>query len=171
MKCSAIRSSTCRRCFRIERDYLPISIVLTPGEAHDLILWPSGTAIPACCSVTAAMTAIACDRMPATGAPSRRYRPSAAGRCSTASASAFMSCAPASSASSTASKTVVASPPCYDHTAASFLGFALLGCIRLWIRFVHAAWHGWYRVCDLGETDPNRSSIGRRVRCPAIDRL
>jgi transposase len=27
----------------------------------------------------------------------------------------------------------------YDHTAASFLGFALLGCIRLWIRFVHAA--------------------------------
>lgn len=27
----------------------------------------------------------------------------------------------------------------YDHTASSFLGFALLGCIRLWIRFVHAA--------------------------------
>jgi len=27
----------------------------------------------------------------------------------------------------------------YDHTATSFLGFALLGCIRLWIRFVHAA--------------------------------
>jgi len=27
----------------------------------------------------------------------------------------------------------------YDHTATSFLGFALLGCIRIWIRFVHAA--------------------------------
>ena len=27
----------------------------------------------------------------------------------------------------------------YDHTATSFVGFALLGCIRLWIRFVHAA--------------------------------
>jgi transposase len=27
----------------------------------------------------------------------------------------------------------------YDHTSASFLGFVLLGCIRLWIRFVHAA--------------------------------
>jgi transposase len=27
----------------------------------------------------------------------------------------------------------------YDHTAMSFLGFVLLGCIRLWIRFVHAA--------------------------------
>ena len=27
----------------------------------------------------------------------------------------------------------------YDHTAISFLGFVLLGCIRLWIRFVHAA--------------------------------
>ena len=27
----------------------------------------------------------------------------------------------------------------YDHTASSFLGFVLLGCIRLWISFVHAA--------------------------------
>ena len=27
----------------------------------------------------------------------------------------------------------------YDHTATSFLSFVLLGCIRLWIRFVHAA--------------------------------
>lgn len=27
----------------------------------------------------------------------------------------------------------------YDHTATSFLGFVLLGCLRLWIRFVHAA--------------------------------
>jgi FkbM family methyltransferase len=27
----------------------------------------------------------------------------------------------------------------YDHTAASFLGFVLLGCLRTWIRFVHAA--------------------------------
>ena len=27
----------------------------------------------------------------------------------------------------------------YDHTATSFLGFVLLGCIRVWIRFVHAA--------------------------------
>lgn len=27
----------------------------------------------------------------------------------------------------------------YDHTACSFLGFVMLGCIRLWIRFVHAA--------------------------------
>jgi hypothetical protein len=25
-----------------------------------------------------------------------------------------------------------------DHTAPSFLGFVLLGCIRIWIRFVHA---------------------------------
>ena len=27
----------------------------------------------------------------------------------------------------------------YDHTATSFLGFVLLGCIRIWTRFVHAA--------------------------------
>lgn len=27
----------------------------------------------------------------------------------------------------------------YDKTASSFLGFVLLGCIRLWIRFVHRA--------------------------------
>jgi len=27
----------------------------------------------------------------------------------------------------------------YDHTSISFLGFVLLGCIRIWIRFVHAA--------------------------------
>ena len=27
----------------------------------------------------------------------------------------------------------------YDKTASSFLGFVLLGCIRLWIRFVHGA--------------------------------
>jgi transposase len=27
----------------------------------------------------------------------------------------------------------------YDKTATSFLGFVLLGCIRLWIRFVHGA--------------------------------
>jgi len=27
----------------------------------------------------------------------------------------------------------------YDKTATSFLGFVLLGCIRLWIRFVHRA--------------------------------
>ena len=27
----------------------------------------------------------------------------------------------------------------YDHADASFLGFVLLGCIRIWIRFVHAA--------------------------------
>jgi transposase len=27
----------------------------------------------------------------------------------------------------------------YDHTASSFLGFVLLGSIRIWIRFVHAA--------------------------------
>jgi transposase len=26
----------------------------------------------------------------------------------------------------------------YDHTAGSFLGFVLLACIRLWIRFVQA---------------------------------
>jgi len=26
----------------------------------------------------------------------------------------------------------------YDHTAASFLGFVLLGCLRTWIRLVHA---------------------------------
>jgi transposase len=27
----------------------------------------------------------------------------------------------------------------YDKTASSFLGFVLLGCIRIWIRFVHEA--------------------------------
>jgi transposase len=27
----------------------------------------------------------------------------------------------------------------YDKTASSFLGFVLLGCVRLWIRFVHRA--------------------------------
>ncbi len=27
----------------------------------------------------------------------------------------------------------------YDHTASSFLGFVLLGCVRLSIMFVHAA--------------------------------
>ena len=27
----------------------------------------------------------------------------------------------------------------YDKTATSFLGFVLLGCFRLWIRFVHRA--------------------------------
>lgn len=27
----------------------------------------------------------------------------------------------------------------YDKTASSFLGFVLLGCIRLWLRFVHRA--------------------------------
>lgn len=27
----------------------------------------------------------------------------------------------------------------YDRTSTSFLGFVLLGCIRIWIRFVHAA--------------------------------
>jgi transposase len=27
----------------------------------------------------------------------------------------------------------------YDHTASSFLGFVLLGGIRLWMSFVHAA--------------------------------
>ena len=27
----------------------------------------------------------------------------------------------------------------YDKTASSFLGFVLLGCFRLWIRFVHRA--------------------------------
>jgi len=27
----------------------------------------------------------------------------------------------------------------YDKTSSSFLGFVLLGCIRLWIRFVHRA--------------------------------
>jgi transposase len=27
----------------------------------------------------------------------------------------------------------------YDKTASSFLGFVLLGCIRLWISFVHGA--------------------------------
>ena len=27
----------------------------------------------------------------------------------------------------------------YDKTATSFIGFVLLGCIRLWIRFVHRA--------------------------------
>lgn len=27
----------------------------------------------------------------------------------------------------------------YDQTGTSFLGFVLLGCIRLWIRFVHRA--------------------------------
>ena len=27
----------------------------------------------------------------------------------------------------------------YDKTSTSFLGFVLLGCIRLWIRFVHRA--------------------------------
>jgi transposase len=27
----------------------------------------------------------------------------------------------------------------YDQTSTSFLGFVLLGCIRVWIRFVHAA--------------------------------
>jgi transposase len=26
----------------------------------------------------------------------------------------------------------------YDQTSTSFLGFVLLGCIRIWIRFVHA---------------------------------
>ncbi len=26
----------------------------------------------------------------------------------------------------------------YDHTASSLLGFVLLGCVRLWIRFGHA---------------------------------
>jgi hypothetical protein len=28
----------------------------------------------------------------------------------------------------------------YDQTGGSFLGFVLLACIRLWIRFVHALW-------------------------------
>ena len=27
----------------------------------------------------------------------------------------------------------------YDQTSTSFLSFVLLGCIRIWIRFVHAA--------------------------------
>ncbi len=27
----------------------------------------------------------------------------------------------------------------YDHTSINFLGFVLLGCIRIWFRFVHAA--------------------------------
>ena len=27
----------------------------------------------------------------------------------------------------------------YDKTASSFLGFVLLGCAKLWIRFVHGA--------------------------------
>jgi hypothetical protein len=27
----------------------------------------------------------------------------------------------------------------YDQTAISLLGFVLLGCIRLWIKFIHAA--------------------------------
>lgn len=27
----------------------------------------------------------------------------------------------------------------YDKTASSFLGFVLLGCFRLWVRFVHRA--------------------------------
>ena len=27
----------------------------------------------------------------------------------------------------------------YDQTSISFLGFVLLGCVRIWIRFVHAA--------------------------------
>ena len=27
----------------------------------------------------------------------------------------------------------------YDQTSTSYLGFVLLGCIRIWIRFVHAA--------------------------------
>lgn len=27
----------------------------------------------------------------------------------------------------------------YDHTASSFLGFVLLGCVHLWLKFVHAA--------------------------------
>ncbi len=27
----------------------------------------------------------------------------------------------------------------YDKTASSFLGFVLLGCVRIWIRFVHRA--------------------------------
>jgi transposase len=27
----------------------------------------------------------------------------------------------------------------YDKTASSFLGFILLGCVRLWVRFVHRA--------------------------------
>lgn len=26
----------------------------------------------------------------------------------------------------------------YDHTSDSFLGFVLIGCLRVWIRFVHA---------------------------------
>lgn len=30
----------------------------------------------------------------------------------------------------------------YDQTGTSFLGFVLLSCIRLWIRFVHAAQSG-----------------------------
>ena len=27
----------------------------------------------------------------------------------------------------------------YDQADSSFVGFILLGCIRIWIRFVHAA--------------------------------
>lgn len=30
----------------------------------------------------------------------------------------------------------------HDQTADSSLGFAALSSIRLWIRFVHATWHG-----------------------------
>jgi hypothetical protein len=32
----------------------------------------------------------------------------------------------------------VATP--YDQTSISFLGYVPLGCIRIWIRFGHAAW-------------------------------
>jgi hypothetical protein len=70
-------------------------------------------------------------------AASLKFQPRRTAACSTQSIAPSTPCATASSASSTASKTAAATR--YDHTAASFLGFAMLASIRQWIRFVHAA--------------------------------
>jgi transposase len=40
----------------------------------------------------------------------------------------------------------------YDKTASSFLGFVLLGCARIWIRFVHRALVSVRRLRDSFES-------------------
>lgn len=102
-------------------------------------LWPSATAIPACCLVTEAMTAIAYGRTPETGAHIWKYPLRAAARCSIPSASA-------SALRARIKCLITRLKNCrrvatrYAHTATNSLGFALLSCIHLWIRFVHPAY-------------------------------
>ncbi len=100
--------------------------------------WPSATAIPACCSVTGATTVTACGRMRATGAqpeiPTKRsckVQHSVNRRLYALRSRIECFINRLKNCRRVATR--------YDHTASSFLSFALLGCIRLWIRFVHAA--------------------------------